>query len=297
MIRVCAIACLIWASWVNAEGLKPSGATYGENVSILVAEDLLANYQRFTQGRDIHSITEFTHPLARRSVTELILLQQALREGGFEQPLVLSPIGAADSARAADLMYRQQHLMEAASHWLSDLAQRNDRAGLLIGSALINSGEYQVGLYVRPHAPILSTFTVESLSEMKSVTHRQWHQDRQALESLGLKEVYLTHDHQLMLKMVYSGRADFMLSSFRNSDDLSYFDGDFQLVPIPGVKVVFHDSRHWVINRQHPHAVAAQQALEQGVAGFRQTGYIHKAMTESGFFELRVANWQVLNKQ
>ncbi len=75
MARTCAIAGFIWASWVNAKALKLSGATYGENVSILVAENLLANYQRFTQGRNIFSMTEFIRSWARSSVTELILLQ------------------------------------------------------------------------------------------------------------------------------------------------------------------------------------------------------------------------------
>ena len=66
--------------------------------------------------------------------------------------------------------------------------------------------------------------------------------------------------------MVYAGRADFTLAPFQDTPDLTISAYGITLKAIPGVKVVFEGSRHFVISRKHPLGASTYSALATGLA-------------------------------
>ncbi len=262
---------------------------------ILCPIDILQNLDKFLGKRELHKVSKFDGPYSRRSVTELIILLQSIRLGGYKKEPKLIPLLPSSNSRTNLILKQHNYLMRCGTAWFSDITALKEKESLLITSSFVQPNEYEVGLYTRPEHPIPEKITPEYLSSLSAVTNLNWSQDIQVLESLNLKKIHLSHSHELMLKMVSAGRVDFMLSSFKNNKDMLYFDGKYTLTPIPYVKVKFPSSRHWNLRKEHKDALIIHTSIETGLSILRKNGTINQAILASGFRSKKTKDWKVLN--
>lgn len=277
---------------VQSEGVEVSATVEQppEPLIVVVPEDVLVQYQAYLQGRSPLEIDSFSGEGASRVVAELILLHQALRLGGCDRAVELQPVG--DYKRMIAMVNQGRADMRGLSVWREDIAAAID--GLLISSPVFRDGEYETGIYTHPdNQSALGSSTLLQLQNLSAVSNHNWTVDWRTLESLGLSYLYHSGSYQAMARMVFSRRADFMLSPFPAGDDLTIKLNTLTFKPIVGVKVALQGSRHWVANRR---AAKAFASLDKGLEILRQRGALKKAFTEAGVFHPQVASWKVVNR-
>lgn len=131
---------------------------------------------------------------------------------------------------------------------------------------------------------------------LHAVSSRNWTIDWQVLTKMNLSGLNHSGQFPLMARMLVKGRADFMLSPFYNSPDLSFTEGGEKFIPIPNIKVVLPGSRHFALSNKHPDFEEIKQALIKGLKILTDEGIIQKAYTQSGFFNAKVKNWHIINE-
>lgn len=263
---------------------------HAEPLNISIASDVYQNYLKVLDGKKPVEITNYSK--ARRSSAETLLLVQMLKAGDFQDPIQFLPFSREDYARTK--LRNTNAQMLSATEWLRQIGQQAERESRLISSAIVKKGEYKVGLYTHPKHPGLANTT--NLKGLSATTHRLWRTDISTLNELEIDSIHFNNSYDLMLKMVDTGRADLMLASFKNSQDMALTWKNIKLTPIKGVQVALNDSRHWYfLNRHDPASIRAHTALEAGIREYRQQGRIQRAFTESGFFNSKTSNWKVLN--
>lgn len=269
----------------------PLDFSFNNNITVLVPSDVLTAFQEFTKDKDIHDITDFSNTAIWRDVAELVLQQQALRLGGFRGQVKYS---ASNSySRSLRLISQGKSLMLGTSVWSLDA---NQYYGLWQSEALVNKGEYKVGLYALPsNYKAMSIKSKDDLKQLSGVTNQQWGPDRVLLTQLGLKSVLYGPSFQSMVKMVAGKRADFMLLAFRSTKDMSFQYDNITLKPIPGVTVAFNDSRHWIVSDIHPDGKVIQMILNTGLAKLQMEGKVQRAFEQTGVMHPMVKDWRVLN--
>lgn len=257
---------------------------------VVVPDDVLAQYYVYLSGRSPLGIDNFSGNGASRVVAELILLHQALRLGGCERTVELQPIG--DYKRMLAMVNQGKADLRGLSVWREDITAAIN--GLLISEPLFRDGEYETGIYTHPeNKTALQSTSLSQLQSLSAVSNHNWTVDWRTLESLGLSYLYHNGSYQAMAKMVYSQRADFMLSPFPSGEDLTIKLNGLTFKPVKGVKVALQGSRHWVAN---PKAAKAFAALDKGLAMLRDRGVVKKAFTEAGVFHPAVESWRVVNR-
>lgn len=254
--------------------------------------DIKNDYLLFLANRTPEEITFFGGPHSRRDVAELILLQQALRLGGFTRPLKF--IDEENYFRSIRNVVEGNTLSISGTIWLQDLDQVKHQ--VFISPPIVRDGEFLVGLYTSPNNQLaLGSKTLAELTQLRVVTSRQWKPDLQTLESLGFHKIMYTPNWINMARMLNVGRVDFTPAPFGTDPDLRIKVESIELVPIPGIKMMIAGSRHWPISRKHPYGADFSAALNKGVAILREQGTIERAYRESGFFHPEVADWALLN--
>jgi hypothetical protein len=274
--------------------LSASSYSFGQAdvpVVIAVNEDILPDYQRFLDQRDPLSIHDYSGPYARRDVIELLLLNQAVRLGGFTQPIELR--AEQSYLRTLRDIGEGRFITSAGLAWRSDIEMMAD--AFYISRPLIKQGEFVVGLYTSANnQTALAANTLAKLKELSFVTSAQWKSDVTTLKELGITHITYSPNWVNMARMIEAGRADLTLAPFQTTPDLAIKVGDVKLFPVRGVKIAFAGSRHWPISRKHPQGEAFFKALERGLALLDQQGMIQKAYSDCGFFNADVAQWTLL---
>jgi hypothetical protein len=231
---------------------------------------------------------------ARRDVAELILLQQALSLGGFNQRIVF--INEENYFRSIRNVVEGKTLTMSGTIWLQDLGNVKDK--VFISPAMIDDGKFMVGLYTSPkNKQVLSSKTLAALTELRVVSSRQWKPDLQALQALGFSKIMYTPNWINMARMINAGRVELTLAPFGLSQNLYIEVDGIELAPIQGVKILIPGSRHWPVSRKHPYGAEFHEALKKGLTILREQGTIERAYRESGFFHPEVADWLLLNKK
>ena len=262
-------------------------------VYITIPQDVLTDYNTFVAGRDIASIQHYGGPGARRDVIELVLLQQALLLGGFNQPLTMDI--EQSYLRGLRNIAEGRDITSAGLVWNNDITTLGD--SVYTSRALVHDGEFLIGLYTSPkNATALATKTREELIELRAVTSAQWQPDLAALQQVGVKRILLTPSWVNMVRMIEAGRADITIAPFQSTPGMAFeVAGGATMVPIPGIKLCLHGSRHWPVSRQHPQGKAFFEALERGLAELEKNGTVKRAYRECGFFHPDVEQWKLLN--
>ncbi len=254
-----------------------------------ITENLLTKYSHFLKGRSVYDIQQYDGEGARRSVIEVVLLLQALKIGGLENEIewVIQP----NYARIKRSLANGKIAISASSIWNYDLDELQQYA--VSSEAIIAEGEYQAGLF-RLASNDLTISTVNDLNTLTAISVSAWVPDWNTLASLPLKKVIDANSWDTMIKLLVAGRGDFILSSFKSSEDMGFTEGFNHFVPIKGVKVSLLGSRHFVISTQNDLDQQVITALNKGINSLRSNGLINKGFTQAGFYNARVKDWQDL---
>ncbi|MBR8842035.1 MULTISPECIES: hypothetical protein [Pseudoalteromonas] len=276
-----------------------SNLCWGSNqlvVDIISSENFSQRYEHFLAGRDVLDVDSF-FPTTKGShieIIEMVLLQQALFLGGETRKVVFNPKPSVNILEFSDLIAGES-LILARSVWHENIVDY--RGSLFISDPLVEVGDYEAGLYVTKRNVALQQTPLSQLRQLNVVSNPQWAVDWRALMNTDLHMVSFIGPWETMLAMVESDVVDTMLINFSVSDSLTLnFEGK-EYVPIENIKVVLPDSRHFVVSKNHPEGVQIFAALNRGLKILKRRGVIKRALTESGFINKKVANWQVANAE
>lgn len=286
----CWLHYLCWLLLVLTAELQ---ANNNDPVPIGLLPDIKNDYLLFLAGRNPIDINFYGGPHARRDVAELILLQQALHLGGFNQRLLF--IEEENYFRSIRNTVEGKILTVSGTIWLQDLDPFQEK--IFISQPLVREGEFIVGMYTSPkNQRALASKNLEDLTQLRIVSSRQWKPDLTALESLGFKQIMYTPNWVNMVRMLNAGRVDLTLAPFGLEKDMRITVNGIELAPIPNIKIMIPGSRHWPVSRKHPQGHAFNTALEKGLNQLRAQGTIERAYRESGFFQKNVDDWTLLSK-
>lgn len=258
------------------------------NNLVLVSSNAFQDYERFLNGRDPVSITDFSGPHARRDVVEMVLVQQALHLSGVHIPFTFAAEDNPDRIIAA---LRQGSALAAGNtFWLDHLTPHHDE--LRITTALVNRGEFEVGFYVHPDAVVREN---SDLRSRRQISTAQWKRDWDSLHALGFDALLHWDTWPEQVDAVMSGQLSFLLAPFQNNDDMVLQLGEHSLVPIPGIKLGLIGSRHMAVSRAHPDGALFNSALQLGLLRLKNEDRIRQAYLNSGFLHAGVTDWVLIN--
>lgn len=261
-------------------------------LAISIYKDILEDYHHFVRGRDLATIDYYGGSGARRDVIEVVLLQQALLLGGFEDPLELRD--EQNYLRTLRQIADGELISSGALVWHSDILDSPDL--FYVSQAIINEGEFVAGVYTSPlNRKALNAKTLKQLSQLRGVTSSLWKADIRTLKTLGIQRLYYATDWIHIVRMISGNRADITLAPFQPSVGMKVVVDDMELIPIEGIKIALSGSRHWPVSRAHPRGAEYFAALQKGISILRSEGKIQRAYEESGFFHPEVKNWTLLN--
>lgn len=241
-------------------------------------------------GQEPLQVTSFNS--TRRDIAILVLQMQALRLGGFDGDIIIAT--EKSHKRILTMVAQGKSDLAGMQFWQRELGPYE--GNICYSDAIVREGEFYVGIYTAEHnKQALAARTRGDIVQLRGVSSRNWVNDWSVLQSLELKRLYNTLNWHSMVKMVDAGRADFTLSPFYATDDMSAVVNGYRIVPIPGVKVLLPGSQHWVVNCNTPAGIEIYNALQDGLAVLRRTGRVVRALTESGFFYEPSKDWQVIN--
>lgn len=260
-------------------------------LGVLVPEDDLLQYHMMLGKRDVMTVSDYGGPYSNREAVELVLFHQALRLGGFDGEVKL--IAENNYSRIIRLIEQGKAALTATPIWSQDVQNTN---AYWISDPLVRQGEYAVGVYTRPdNTHVMQATHLEDYAALSAVSNRNWKVDWQTLEAMHVARLYHINTMELMVKMIGARRGDFMLAPFSSREDLAIMESGVHLVPVPGVKVILNDSRHWIVSKEHPQGEQAYQALQAGLRQLREQRRVHQAYEQSGFFNPSVVDWQPIN--
>lgn len=221
-------------------------------------------------------------------------MQQALKIGGYRCSSMQVKAMPATTDKIHTLLNRGKILTFADSHWLQDIEQRHQY--VYISDPIIRTGEYSAGLYVSAENTKALNTTAENIQQLSAISSTLWSVDWELLSSLNLKKLEKHTQWKYMAKKVHYQEVDFMLNTFQGSEDLSFTYSGNKFVPIPNVKVMLPDSRHFAVAKQPPYGEEFFNALNRGLRLMRENGTITRALTEANVLNRKTQDWVVLNK-
>lgn len=272
-----------------------SAETVISQVKIQAIPDILRAYHKVMAGRSIEEFSDYGEIGADggRVVAELILLQQALFLGGCNCEIDFIE-GSDYYSRNLKQMLTGELVLSSDTFWFGDLKRHQDK--LFISTPVIASGEYEAGLYTTIKNDKALKISHEQLYQLVAVSNSQWSADWNTINSLPFKRIEDVNNWIAMVRLVDQGLVDVMLSVFLPTQDLVLSWQDIRLRPIPNIKVVLNDSRHFAVSREHPDGEKLFNSMNFGLRLLSRQGKIKEAYTKVGTFNQRVANWRVLNR-
>ncbi|MCA1930999.1 hypothetical protein [Rheinheimera sp.] len=260
-------------------------------LNIYIRDDVYQDYLSFLNGRDVLDLKDFSGSYMRRDVADMVLLQQALKLGGFHQSFQYLP--GKVNFRNTKMLESGELLLSFDTYWLSDANKLSDK--VYISSPIVKRGQYMAGIYTNPqNTKVLAIKELSDLAELTAVSTPKWHTDWATLSALPLKELIREDEWLSQARMVYMQWVDFMLMPFYPSKDGSFALEQIRLQLVPGIAVLLDDSRHFVISKQHPQGKSAYAALNKGLALLEQQGRIEQLYTQAGFF-IDLKKYRILN--
>ncbi|MFC3851814.1 hypothetical protein ACFOSD_04105 [Salinispirillum marinum] len=270
------LLCVLYSPWLMADNV------------VLVSSNAFQDYERFLNGRDPVSITDFSGPYSRRDVVEMVLVKQALHLSGVAVPFTFA--AEDDPDRIIEALRDGSALAAGNTFWLDHLTPHYDE--LRITTALINRGEFEVGFYVHPDAVVREN---SDLRSRRQISTAQWKQDWDSLHSLGFDALLHWDTWPDQVNAVMTGDISFLLAPFQNGDDMVLQLGENRLVPIPGIKLGLIGSRHMAVSRAHPDGALFNSALQLGLLRLKREDRIRQAYLDSGFLHPGVTDWVLIN--
>ncbi len=257
------------------------------SATILVPEDVLRDYKLFVGEQAPAAMRDFGGIYARRPVVELVLLLQALTEGGYEKQIVLRTTpGSAQTMRS--LAAGEAHL-SGVTAWKQDLQKFAPR--IAHSFSLIRSGEYQLGIFSCKDQNLSADIQLSSLTvvadERSSVEWR-------ALQTAGFKRLEASDSWSTRVRMVCLGRVDAAIAEFPSSATMGFKTAGFSLQAVPDVKLVIEASRHYPVSSVAAGSKGITLMLNRGLKILRRNGVVKRALLQSGFHHPKARQWHTL---
>jgi hypothetical protein len=284
---------LALAGLLGASGSAALADTGQARIHIKIAADsqIVDSFKSWTAVTPWEQITQYSGTYVNRPTLDLVLEIQALKAGGLDFDFELVPTPNYERAKLE--VVEGQADLSAETIWDDEIAENS--GALLKSNVVLQNGEFEKGIYALPtNAKLLSLTTLDELRQYVGVTVGTWALDVKTLEAMNLKGVERTIKVENVFLMIQKQRADFTLSEFSASPDLSVENDGVKLVPVVGYKVAIAGSRSWVVSKKSPNADAVLAALQKGLEILRGDGRINRALKESGFINPKVADWKRL---
>ena len=266
----------------NAEGIQ---------AKLGVPKDVLDDYHAFLNGRAIAEISYFGGPHSRRDVVELALFMRAMQEGLPNTGVELLPV---DNYGHGIAKLREGLLTGlATTAWKNDL---HDYLGeILISDAFIRDGQTVVGIYTRPTNTLaLNCQNLHDIQQLRIASNKDWSIDWQTLQNLGAQHCVDVKTWRQMVYMLSADEVDAVLAPFPPREDLSIEFDSCRLVPISGLAISLHGTRHFAVSRNELGKKIADSVfpiLQQ----MSDSGTVSVAMRECGFINTTVQEWKLLS--
>lgn len=259
------------------------------NINVGIAIEVNEIFQRWTENNACEAVIDFPKQSIPRGAIELLIFCQALNAANFNYKMNL--IESGNYTRNLLLLVNQDLHTIAETIWYEQAKLLN----VDVSSPIFNSGQFQKALFTSETHKLRSSsaeYFVKNKNRYVGITPSKWIYDWQAINSIT--PLIVDAPNQISIhKMVQAGRADFCFGEFSNNMQFKF--GDITLFNIPGVKVVFRDSRHFIINKQAPNADKIYNALQLGLAKMKQSGQIKNLLHKTGFINDLANDWSVLN--
>jgi len=258
---------------------------------VAVLAEALTRYQTILKEKGVSAeeITDLKSPLANRQVADLVILQQALIAGGLRAHFAFIPVPNAVRGRESV----RSGLAVLSGEDLFSMAFTDD---VFMSPPVIPNGAFVKGVYGLPdNAALQAVRTLDDLKKLSAVSSSEWKADWKTLKEIAPARLISVAQHQSMFKVVQYRNIDFTLYEFPATSDLSQIVDGIRLVPVPGVKVVLRDSRHFMISRRNPDGERVYEALCRGLTVLQQQGVIERLFTDVGFYHPELKDWTVLN--
>ena len=265
------------------------------SAAVLKNENFQQRYLEVLDGKSPLEIENFV-PKSHGShleIIEMIILQQALHYGGLDQKVKFEPQNIANLGEIAAIV-DGAILMYGRSMWLETSVDY--QGSLYISEAVIENGEFEAGLYFNASKKHLLETNMNNLDKLKVVANPRWRADWRALLNTPMTVVNFIGPWENMLAMVDASIVDVMLINFSVSQNLKLTFMERKYLPIPNLKVVLPDSRHFVVSKNHPDGKRVFNALEKGLKFMRETGKLKRLYQQAGVINHRVKDWQIDNQ-
>lgn len=258
-------------------------------IPVLIAEDVKIHLDRITKQTDILTLHNFSNLPQGRDLVDVIILNQALTIGGCN--CELEYYSNSVYGRNIDLLKSGKFAISADTLWRQDITkQSND---LVASKAVIEKGEYDVGLYTaKTNNKALSAKNLAQVGHLTAVSNRFWTADWQALQQLNPMKKAHIESFPNMQRLVKSEIADYTLMHFRiKNNTLNHQD----LTPIPNIKAILWDSRHYAVSKRSPYKEIIINALDKGLSELSNTNQLQKAYQSVGINHPLTRRWKILN--
>lgn len=263
------------------------------DVEIRVAPDALSLQSQYLGGISVEKLTEYNQPNVEegRLLIDFILLQQALLLGGCRCHISFVPV-ASSYQRSLKLLSTDRLRINAETFWLVDLKKQQK---VWVSQAVLQSGEIEAGLYTAVNNHKALSVKANQLSQLSLVSNRNWTTDWQLANKLGFASVEHTTFWSEMVRVVDAKLIDVMISEFSQEPDLALQWKKHTLVPIPNLKLLFRDSRHYAFSQRHKQSKRIHRALNRGLLKLKKQGRLKKAYQAIGLINPLVKDWRVIN--
>jgi hypothetical protein len=283
---ICSISILLYPHIIFAEQV-----IYADT---LKAEDFRLRYDKALQGSKAIDLENYipNEVGSQREIVEMIILQKALYLGGEKSTVAFSPKDSL-ALREVTPLVKGESLLYGNTLWFETI--RDYQGSLYITDPIIRYGEFEAGFYTSSHNKKALSTTIDTLNDLTVVTSRQWIADWRALHNSPVQPINFMGSWVEMLNMVEYQVVDAMLINFSLQKNLQLFFDDKIYIPIPNIKIMLPDSRHFVVSKQHPDGDRVFKALNKGIRIMRKNGEIEKLYRQAGFINLRVKDWPLAN--
>ncbi len=265
----------------------------GVNIPVTIQEDVYNDYINFLSGRNPLEISNYDGAYSRRDVVEVVMLEQALYLGGlrdFEFEFIMTNAEGRDYA----LLKSGKALIRGTAMWAYDYPSLE--AYLYRTIDVVEEGKFEAGFYTEENrVEVLKEKEIEEIFELKVVSSKSWTVDWLTLEKLKFENRVDTAKWENMVNLVANSRADALLAPFQSNEDMSFEAYGFTFVPIIGVKIALADPRIFAVSKKHPMGQIVYESLNKGLKIMKERGIIEKIYIESGFYNQKVKDWQLIN--
>jgi len=268
---VCLSLLTLWGGTAEADDL---GVDRGV-ATMVIAPDVLADYQHFMRGRRVEEVKDIDTTL-RRDVLEVFSTLYLLQAGGLAEDIefVVSP----SFDRHLSLMASGSVGMSAAFIDRLDISGTN---GLDLVPSFVGQQIQSVGLFTSPgNAQALAAEKLADIHSLTAVSNKAWQQDWRALEAAPIAELVSVADWTVMTRMVMAGRVDFLLAPIQRHAPDRLITPVGTLARMRPFAVRVDVDRLIALSRSHPDHYALRAAVEAGLSSLAADHFLRDAFIQ-----------------